>query len=181
MTDDFDLKTLSAQAGVTPRTVHFYLQQGLLPSPLGGGRGARYAEGHLARLRLIRRLQKQHLPLAEIRRRLEMLSDDDVRDLLAQEPDSGAGSGSALEYVRSVLSGMPAASPMRSATPPGIAALRAPSPDGATPVAERSQWDRIVLADDVELSVRRPLARERNRQVEKLLALAREIFKGDLT
>jgi hypothetical protein len=33
---------------------------------------------HLARLQLIRRLQAEHLPLAEIRRRLETLGDDEI-------------------------------------------------------------------------------------------------------
>ena len=44
----------------------------------------------------------------------------------------------------------------------------------------RSQWDRIVLAPDVELHVRRPLSREQNRSVDRLLEAARAIYKeGD--
>jgi hypothetical protein len=43
----------------------------------------------------------------------------------------------------------------------------------------RSQWDRIELADDVELHVRRPLSREQNRLVERLLEAARRIFQED--
>lgn len=68
----FDLNELSDRAGVTPRTVRYYIQQGLLRSPGTPGPGARYGEGHLGRLRLIRRLQREHQPLAEIRHRLKV-------------------------------------------------------------------------------------------------------------
>ena len=43
----------------------------------------------------------------------------------------------------------------------------------------RAQWDRITLAPDVELHVRRPLTREQNRQVERLIDAARDIFEED--
>ena len=52
---------------------------------------------HLARLHLIRRLQTEHLPLAEIRRRLEGLGEDEIRELARTgEPDPPTDS--ALEY-----------------------------------------------------------------------------------
>src|SRR3712207_6391650 len=104
--ESFDLNELSEAAGVTPRTVRYYVQQGLLPSPGTRGPGTRYERAHLDRLQLIRRLQRQHLPLAEIRRRLEALGDDGVREALATsvdqaEPPPGS---SALDYVRDLLS-----------------------------------------------------------------------------
>jgi hypothetical protein len=40
----------------------------------------------------------------------------------------------------------------------------------------RSTWDRIPLAPDVELHIRRPLSREQNRQVERLIETARDLF-----
>jgi DNA-binding transcriptional MerR regulator len=54
-----------------------------------------------------------------------------------------------------------------------------PPTAGTTPTAApaRSQWDRIALTKDVELHVRRPLPRERNRQVERLLEEARRIMR----
>jgi DNA-binding transcriptional MerR regulator len=67
----YDITELARLSGLTVRTVRYYLQQRLLPSSGLRGPGARYDAGHLARLQLIRRLQAEHLPLAEIRRRLE--------------------------------------------------------------------------------------------------------------
>jgi len=38
-------------------------------------------------------------------------------------------------------------------------------------------WERIPLAPDVELHVRRPLSRTANRRVERLVTIAREILE----
>ena len=48
---------------------------------MGPGAGARYSEVHRDRLRLIRQLQDQHLPLAEIRKQIEGLSQDELSQL----------------------------------------------------------------------------------------------------
>src|SRR5436305_3040416 len=54
-----------------PRTIHFYIMQGLLRSPRRG-RGARYGEEHQLRLEVIRQLTDRHVPLAEIKKRLPL-------------------------------------------------------------------------------------------------------------
>src|SRR4051812_8803764 len=100
----YSLTELADLAGVTPRTVRYYLAQGLLPAVAQMGPGSKYDQGHLARLRLIRRLQAEHLPLAEIRRRLERL-DDDAIDELSDSVASVGPSDTALDYLRAVLSG----------------------------------------------------------------------------
>ena len=101
---DFDITELCERADVTPRTVHFYVQQGLLPPAGSPGPGARYSEAHVARIKLIRLLQKQHLPLAEIARRTKGLSDEQIAALIAETKQRRAEErGSALDYVRSVL------------------------------------------------------------------------------
>ena len=106
--DTFDLKRLCELAGpdVTSRTVYYYIQQGLLPHAGTHGPGAKYERRHLNRLRLIKRLQREHLPLAEIRDRLRALSDDQVEESLRGEqcePEPPA-EANALDYIRQVLS-----------------------------------------------------------------------------
>ena len=46
-------------------------------------------------------------------------------------------------------------------------------------IARHSQWERIVLNDDLELHIRRPLSRERNRFVDKLLGFARQMTEEE--
>jgi DNA-binding transcriptional MerR regulator len=178
----FDLNELCERGDVTPRTIRYYVQQGLLPSP-GLGAGARYGASHLARLRLIRRLQREHLPLAEIRRRLEDLDDDSVRALLERpQPPDPSSATSAVDYVRAVL-GSPG--PAVGARPPASSrSAGSPLPAGPGPATpprppDRAQWERIALTPDIELHVRRPLSREDNRRVEKLLEEAHAIFKEE--
>jgi DNA-binding transcriptional MerR regulator len=110
MPDDlYTIADLARLADVTPRTIRYYVAQGLLPSPEGAGRATRYSEGHLARLRLIRRLQREHLPLSDIRVRMERMGDGEVQAALdaADEPDVAAtpvtGTAATLAYVRGLM------------------------------------------------------------------------------
>lgn len=162
------LTELSEQADVTPRTVRYYIHQGLLPPP-GGGPKARYDERHIKLLRLVKELQRQHLPLAEIRTRLEGMDDEGIDRLLASP--SPAQTGSAVDYIRRVLENQPARYTFQS---PSEAPAR-PSPK---PMA-RSQWERLALSPDIELHIRRPLSRHHNRQVERIVAFARQLLEED--
>lgn len=105
--DPHSLADLARLADVTPRTIRYYVAQGLLRSPESAGPATRYGDGHLARLRLIRRLQRDHLPLAEIRIRLERMGDEEVQALLdvttsvmADPPQSGEAT---LSYVQALM------------------------------------------------------------------------------
>jgi len=179
---ELDLKTLCDDTGVSPRTVYFYVQQGLLPPADGAGRGARYSQVHRDRLRLIRQLQDQHLPLAEIRKQIEGLSQDEL-SRLAERPEDSAEAPpqqqSAADYIRSVLSGQEL--PDAGSVARHSLSVRMPPPTtpaaGHVSTGERSQWERIALAPEIELHVRRPLSRVMNRKLERLLELARALMK----
>ena len=112
------ISQLSALTGMPVRTIRYYLAQGLLPAAGKEGPGTRYPEATLARLRLIARLRDAHLPLAEIRKQLLALSDDQVVEL-AGTPAEPEPAGSALDYVRQVLGGSrPELTPLQSASSP---------------------------------------------------------------
>jgi DNA-binding transcriptional MerR regulator len=193
MPDDerYSLTELADLGGVTPRTVRYYLGQGLLPAVGPSGPGSKYDATHLARLRLIRRLQAEHLPLAEIRRRLEGLEDAEIRQLVGSlEPAPPAGS--ALDYLRTVLDGpgptrLPAAAPAarpllrRASVDQSILADAVAGPHGEPPSVpmERSQWERISLGPDIELHIRRPLGRAQQKGVDRLVTIARELLEED--
>jgi DNA-binding transcriptional MerR regulator len=239
--DPYSLADLARLADVTPRTVRYYVAQGLLPSPEAAGPATRYGEGHLARLRLIKRLQRDHLPLAEIRARLERMGDDEVLAAAAildpQEPEPSLARQDTLDFVRSLMQqagvqpsvaeaavrydapvppaamrrarsllrrvepaaeaatvdhesqGAPASAkvPPPAAALPATAAPAAPAPLAAPATSigpsptrthgDRSTWERLVIAPDVELHVRRPLDRKTNKRVDQLERIARELFE----
>lgn len=165
----FELAELADAADVTPRTIRYYIQQGLLPAPGSRGPSTRYDEGHLDRIRLIKRLQREHLPLAEIRLRLSEMDDDAVRLALESAPSEPPHS-SALDYVQTVLSvGAASFAAAPDATRTGFGR------PGTRPT-DRSLWERISLSPDVELHVRRPLSRDQNKTVDRLLEHARRLF-----
>jgi DNA-binding transcriptional MerR regulator len=113
------ISELSALSGLSVRTIRYYLAQGLIPSAGMEGPATRYPEATLARLRLISRLRDAHLPLAEIRKQLLALSDDQAI-ALAGTPAEPEPAGSALDYVRAVLGGS------RTEVSPSPPAMRAP-------------------------------------------------------
>ncbi len=159
---------LAAEADVTPRTVRYYVAEGLLPPPGGAGQQRTYGREHLLRLRAIKRLKEAYLPLGEIRECLAGLSAAEV-ERLAEGPAPPLTSAS--EYLGAVLS-----APARQRTDEGnrehryqlagrsstpIAAAAAPvrpltaerlmTAAPASPAPAATTWRRVVLAPGVEL------------------------------
>jgi DNA-binding transcriptional MerR regulator len=59
---------LAELGGVSRRTVRYYVQEGLIPAPLGVGRGNHYGAEHLQQLLRVKALQESGRTLDEIRR-----------------------------------------------------------------------------------------------------------------
>jgi len=81
----YSLSELTDEAGVSVRTVRYYVAEGLLPPPVTAGPRSFYTRAHLDRLRLIDRMKTSYLPLKEIRRRLTALDDEEIRRLVEVE------------------------------------------------------------------------------------------------
>lgn len=78
---EWKLTELAEAVGVSPRTVRYYVQRGLLPAPPFRGPDTVYGEEHLVRLKAIRVLQARFLPLDAIQAELQRLSLDELRQL----------------------------------------------------------------------------------------------------
>ena len=85
---DYTIGTLAEEAEVTTRTIRYYVAEELLPAPAGSGRAATYSDEHLARLRLIKVLKDEYLPLNEIRSLMAGLDYQAVKELLAEKQRS---------------------------------------------------------------------------------------------
>jgi DNA-binding transcriptional MerR regulator len=59
---------LASLGGVSRRTVRYYVQEGLIPAPLGVGRGNHYTAEHLDQLLRVKAMQEAGRTLDEIRR-----------------------------------------------------------------------------------------------------------------
>ena len=80
---ELSIGELADAAGLSRRAVRFYVQQKLLPTPLGRGRGRHYDASHLERLNRIGELQSAGHSLDAIRRIL------DGQPLEPSQPDNG--------------------------------------------------------------------------------------------
>ena len=104
------------------------------------------------------------------------IEPEEVKRILAAKPTRRDDSAS--EYVRRVLSegtASYAAREPRAVSVPHANLAR----DQSVSTYQRSQWERFALAPDVELHIRRPVSREDNRKIERLLEAAREIFNEE--
>lgn len=64
---EYKVSELAQKAGVTKRTIHYYISKGLLLPPNGNGVNSTYDETHLNRILLIKKLQSEFMPLNKIR------------------------------------------------------------------------------------------------------------------
>jgi DNA-binding transcriptional MerR regulator len=168
--DGLTLAELADRSGVSERTIRYYIQFGLVPAPEGAGPKSRYGRSHLGHLRLIRMLQDRHLPLNVIRKLLAQRSEKEILRL-AEDPGKKTRS-SALDYVSSLLGSDADATRFR---------VSAPVPNLGPEPETRSHWERIRVAPEIELHVRRPLSKADNRRLEELLKMIRQLFpEGDI-
>jgi DNA-binding transcriptional MerR regulator len=181
-----NINELSARTGVPVRTIHYYLAEGILPSPGARGKAARYGEETVLRLRLVRRLVEQRLPLAEIKTRLDGLSADDLRRLLDEDDrrqsrlEQAAQAGSPREYLAVLMelprTTLPAASARRRAQLLQPTPSHYPARDIPPPASPRGEvWSRWQLAPGVELHASQSALARFGALVERLLQLARSV------
>jgi len=102
---------LANLTGLTVRTIRYYMDEGLLPPPQAQGRYAYFKENYLSRLKLIQRLKDAYLPLKEIKRILDPLSDDEIKEYAEKKELTDLGVNAllqspnrrAVEYIENVM------------------------------------------------------------------------------
>lgn len=141
------LDQLASLAGVTPRTVRYYIAEGVLERPVGEKRGAHYLRRHLQQLLLVRRWTEAGLSLDRVRERqagapedphpramppgsVEVWSRMTLVDGLELHVEPGRA-GLTPEQVRSLLRTVTAA----------YRALRMPEPSEGQPPARKENPD----------------------------------------
>lgn len=183
----YTLERLCERADVTVRTVRYYISEGLLPPPFGSGPAARYGQEHLDRLAVIAMLKDRYLPLREIRRTLDALTEPDIAAMAAANAGSPAGGTPPMaptlapptlqpappahrvrepmpadDYIANVLNQQPTRS-HRPQTPP--------APDARS-------WKRVPISDDAELLVDEATWHRKREQLESLVTWAQRILNG---
>jgi DNA-binding transcriptional MerR regulator len=144
------LEELADRVGLTRRAIRFYVQRGLIPPPLGLGRGRHYDQRHLETLRRIQELQAAGHSL------------DAIGQILAG--GAGAAGGAAPDEVV-------AAELVTPAAPPPVVRRRTE--------LSAELWTRLRLAPGVELhfdAAEHPTAA----QLVQIRQAVRRILRPDL-
>ncbi|HET8521719.1 MAG TPA: MerR family transcriptional regulator [Thermomicrobiales bacterium] len=181
----YSLAQLTDAAGVSVRTVRYYVAEGLLPPPVSAGPKSHYTQAHLDRLRLIGQLKASYLPLREIRRYLDRLDDEDVRHLAEQAvaetgETSGAATGTLADQLPPPLA--PPPQPDSAADylarvmnrSPGVRPPKPPITHQPSPTTQ--SWRRVPLGDDAELLIREEAYQRKQERVDWLIEWARKVL-----
>ncbi len=198
MTEELLIHELARRAGISIRTIRYYIEEGLLPQPTYEGKYSKFTLNYLERLELIRRLKDSYLPLREIREIMSSLSDAQVKLRLRQLPPStpkisppespdqtGPKPGAkALDYINRVMEDQTKFKTMGSPKEPHIDRSDKmgrilppfPSMQFQSTASGEEAWLRISLAPGVELHLRQPMDAETQKRVQQLLNTSRKIF-----
>ena len=85
----YTISELEELTDINRRTIHLYVQEGIISPPDGTGGGAKYYEDHVLRLMLIKHMQKSHLKLSGIREALDAMTTEEMKRLLKKVETGG--------------------------------------------------------------------------------------------
>jgi DNA-binding transcriptional MerR regulator len=195
------IQELADKAGVTTRTIRYYVEQGVLPPP-DRGRPAEYTDEHVYLLDLIRQLKEQFLPLEEIRDMMQRLTTEQLQEIIATAPHKKRQTqnlSSAADYIAGVLQAGSTRQQMKEAAPAPPALARAPAvqtapaplprpapsqvqsapatrEDNAAYLDQPATWQRVTLAPGIELHYTQSADAHHTEAVAWLLDAARHIL-----
>ena len=181
-TQTYSLKEVATQVGVELRVLRSWMGSPYrILRGVGRGSGARYSQHFLDRAMLAQRLRTENVTLGEIAKRLSGIPDEELEQILAGGVGAmqQKGRGSAADYAAAALSsrGMfTSALQQRMAGHSATRSQQVPAATTSQRAGARVNWERITLSDGVEIHVRRPMNREENRLLERLLEEAERIF-----
>jgi len=149
----YRIDELAHAAGMSVRTVRYYVQRGLLPAAAFRGKDTAYDRGHLARLKAVRRLQEAFFPLDAIAVELE---------------------GRSLHEIEQIADGK-----VRPISPSGPAPERDREEDARAAIARQASrlYRRIELFPGVDLTVAEDAPDESVRLVKDMLAILEAISR----
>jgi len=75
----YSISELSERVNVTKRTIHYYVQRGLIPPPEGRGVHSKYSDEHYYLILLIKKLQKKYYPLDKIKEIVQFKNLEEVK------------------------------------------------------------------------------------------------------
>ncbi len=184
--ESYLINQLAERAGVTVRTIRYYVNEGLLPPPQTKGRYSAYDEDYLYRIRLIKFYKESYLPLSRIREQLDGMTPEEIRAAVEhyeKEPpefnlppapenlNRVSENLSAREYLKEMDQQKAIRVENEISESRGFPSVMAKRVFPSAPVpAKDDSWKRIEVADGIELLVREDVYRQQRDEIELMLA-----------
>lgn len=170
---------LAEQAGVTSRTIRYYVAEGVLPPPSGRGQRRAYGPEHFRLLGAIREWKAQYLPLHEIRKRLAstangpahapvVVANVPAAAVATAQPSSMAPS---FRVAASVVGASQQEPPVGFGPPPATGRIELHEPP-------ETVWHRVNIASGVEIHYRDTDNPRLAAAIKRLLHEAGDIIDG---
>lgn len=178
--DTYTITGLEEKTGLLRRTIHFYVKERMISPPTGKGGAAKYGEEHLLRLQVIRILREKNLLLDGIREFLSKMDLNDMRQFL-----SGA-EGSRKEWDMAAIGRLIGREEIQARNisfatlgeddDEQSVNLLATLPTQKTSTIDT--WQRIIVAEGVELNLSTALPESTRKVVLELANLLRAKLEG---
>jgi len=192
---------LETRTGIDRRTVHYYVQEGLLPPPNGTGGGAMYGAEHRVKLLLIKKLQREgHIKLKGIRQILERIKfspvrnaavkgasigDDDLDSIFDRLAVNAGSSSSVMENRVDMLIAEKTQSKRKSGNAAKEDALNYSLLQNLQTVRKAAKrtpsgaetWQKVMVVDGLELLVRSDIEDKHGSDIEDAVRRLRKIIK----
>lgn len=179
---EYSISHLAKLADVTPRTIRYYVEIGLLAPPEGAGKTATYGGEHLERLAEIKELQARRFKLEEIRDLLSAGTHGQANLDLIETASQAVRQSDEYAVLREPQAWNEPPDGARAYLERLRSELREPPPRRAGRLSSKprdygaQRWLRIELAPDVELHVRRR-GGGMDRRISALIKQARKLFE----
>jgi len=186
----YTIDDLSELTGYSRRTIRYYVQEGLLDSPAGRGKGGFYFGHHLSQLQLIKQLQEKGMTLSSISKYME-------RDHEPKEKFYDEHNKTTIDYKMSDKA-FPVAKQradmmkmkMDKITNKEMSAKEERGPEtlnlslnedfyAPAPQSKRDVWVKYEIAPGLEINIRRDIEKKQKRKIDDIIRVARKILGKD--
>jgi DNA-binding transcriptional MerR regulator len=170
----YSIHELIELTGISARSVHYYVKLGIIRPPIRSGGRARYTDGDLGRLLLIREYQRTGKKLSVIKAILSHIRDEDLKDQIefAKKDGDLAPIQSETSEIRRLYAYMKSDFPQDT----DVAETKDSRKINASLQSQlplEASWKRISIVDGVEVNIRDDITRQRRKQMKKLIEYLR--------
>jgi DNA-binding transcriptional MerR regulator len=183
----YTINDLSELTGYSRRTIRYYIQEGLLDSPAGRGKGGFYFESHLLQLHLIKKLQESGMSLSSIAKYIEKgykykekphSNYTETGSNLVSSENLLPTAKKRLDMMKMKIDKILEKETLRSSK------VKMGMEDfifeenfyASPPKSSRDVWAKYEIAPGLEISVRRDIEEKQKRKIDDIIRVAMEIL-----